>query len=176
MKKSFKSILVLLLICATVSVLMAFTNSLTAPIIEKNEQEKIAAALLEVMPDGGSFEALDISNYTLPATVSDVWSAENDGYIVKLVTTGYSSNMVVLCGISHDGKIVSTKLVSSTETPAIGGQAADELAPLLVGKDAAGVDGVDTVSGATKTTAAYRAAVKDALRAFETIENLKEGN
>ena len=38
MKKSIKSILVLVCICATVSVLLALVNSITAPIIAKNEQ------------------------------------------------------------------------------------------------------------------------------------------
>jgi Na+-translocating ferredoxin:NAD+ oxidoreductase RnfG subunit len=33
----------------------------------------------------------------------------------------------------------------------------------FVGKDAAGVDAVDTISGATKTTSAYKNAIKDAL-------------
>ena len=49
MKKSVKSILVLVTICAVVSVLMALTNSITAPIIDKNAQATANAALLEVL-------------------------------------------------------------------------------------------------------------------------------
>ena len=163
MKKSIKSILVLVCICATVSVLLALTNSITAPIILENEQKNANAALLEVLPEGGSFELVDISSYTLPSTVSEVYRAENGGYAIKLSTTGYASGMVLMCGIGADGTVVGTKLIASAETPSIGGTAAESFAVSVVGKDIGGIDGVDTVSGATKTTAAYRAAVKDAL-------------
>ena len=169
MKKSIKSILVLVCICATVSVLLALVNSITAPIIAKNEQQKSNAALFEVLPDGGSFTLVDISGYTLPATVAEVYRAENGGYVVKLNTTGYSSGMVLMCGISADGTVVATKLIASQETPSIGGTAADIFAATVVGKNAGDIDGVDTISGATKTTAAYRAAVKDALNAVIII-------
>lgn len=163
MKRSIKSISVLVCICATVAVLLAMTNYLTAPIIKKTEQENASAALLEVLPDGGSFELVDTSAYTLPSTVSEVYKAENGGYVVKLSTTGYSAGMVIMCGISADGRVVGTKLIASAETPSIGGTAADTFAGSVVGKDVESVDGVDTIAGATKTTAAYRSAVKDAL-------------
>ena len=165
MKKSIKSIAVLVSICAVVAILLACTNYLTAPIIEKNEQGKASGALLEVLPDGGSFELMDISAYTLPATVSEVYRAENGGYVFKLTTSGYDNGMVLMCGIGADSTVVGTKLISSNETPSIGGAAVSTFAPTLVGKDVTTIDGVDTVSGATKTTAGYRAAVKDALNA-----------
>lgn len=163
MKNSIKSIVVLVLICAIVSVIMAITNYITYPIIEKNEQQRANSALLEVLPDGGNFEQLDLSSYTLPLTVSDVYLAENGGYAIKLTTTGYSTGMVIMCGISPDGKVVGTKLVSSSETPSIGGVAAEAYREKVIDKDISNIDGVDTVSGATKTTAAYRNAIKDAL-------------
>ena len=163
MKKSLKSILVLVCICAIVSVLLALTNSVTAPIIRENEQKQADAALLEVLPDGGSFESVDISAYTLPATVSQVYRAANGGYVIKLNTTGYASGMVLMCGIASDGRVVGTKLLASGETPSIGGAAAEAFAGTVLGKDVSTIDGVDTISGATKTTTAYRAAIKDAL-------------
>ena len=165
MKKSIKSIAVLVSICAVVAILLACTNYLTAPIIEKSEQEKANGALFEVLPDGGSFELMDISAYKLPATVSEVYRAENGGYVFKLTTSGYAAGMVLMCGVGTDSTVVGTKLISSNETPAIGGAAANTLAPALVGKDVTTIDGVDIVSGATKTTEGYRSAVKDALNA-----------
>jgi len=165
MKKSIKSIVVLVCICATVSVLLALTNYITAPIIQKNEQNKINGALLEVLPEGGSFESVDISAYTLPSTVTEVYRAANGGYVIKLNTTGYASGMVLLCGVSPNGTIAGSKLISSSETPSIGGAAADRFAPTVIGKDVTNIDSVDTVGGATKTTAGYRNAMKDALNA-----------
>ena len=163
MKKSVKNILVLVCICAVVSVLLALTNSITDPIIKANEQKNANAALLEVLPDGGSFEIIDISSYTLPATVSEVYRAEKGGYVVKLNTTGYNSGMVLMCGVTADGTVSGAKLIASAETPSIGGVAAEGFAVLVTGKNLSDIDGVEVVAGATKTTAAYRAAVKDAL-------------
>ena len=163
MNKSIKSILVLVSICAVVSIVLALTNSITAPIIQENEQNNANAALLELLPDGGSFVKEDIGDYTLPSTVSEVYSAENGGYVIQLNTTGYASGMVLMCGISADGTVAGTKLLASGETPSIGGTAAETFAGTVIGKDLSSVDSVDTIAGATKTTAAYRVAVKDAL-------------
>ena len=55
MKKSIKNIAVLVCICAVVSVLLAVTNALTAPLIAENEAKKANEALLNVMPEGKSF-------------------------------------------------------------------------------------------------------------------------
>ena len=165
MKTSIKNILVLVCICSVVSVLLAMTNAVTAPFIAQNEAKKVNKALLEVMPDGKSFEKLDISTYKLPATVSEAYKSENGGYVIKLNTKGYASGMVLMCGVSADGKVTGSKLISSNETPSIGGTASNVMAQNVVGKDDQTVDGVDIISGATKTTAAYRAAIKDALNA-----------
>jgi Na+-translocating ferredoxin:NAD+ oxidoreductase RnfG subunit len=165
MKKSIKSILVLICICAAVSVVLAATNYITAPIIEKNAQNSANSALLEVLPEGGGFTVVDLGGYELPSTVSEVYLAGNGGYVVKLNTTGYAAGMVLMCGVSPDGTVAGTKLIASGETPSIGGVAADTFAGTVVGKSVNDIDGVDTIAGATKTTAAYRNAVKDALNA-----------
>ena len=161
MKKSIKNILVLVCICAVVSVLMAITNAITAPIIEKNERANANKALLEVMPDGKTFEKVDISTYTLPATVSEAYRAESGGYVFKLKTVGYSSGFVIMCGVNTDGTVSGAVCLSSTETLGYEKTFGD----LLKGKNAGNIDTIDTVSGATKTTGAYRSAVKDALNA-----------
>ena len=169
MNKLIKSIVVLVSICAIVAILMAMTNYITAPIIKENEEQKTQKALLDVLPDGGSFEKLDISAYELAPTVTEIYKAANGGYVVKLETTGYAKGMVIMCGVSADGRISGTKLVSSAETPSIGGEAAEALSAAIKGKWIGNIDGVDTVSGATKTTLAYRNAIKDALYAVAIV-------
>ena len=125
MKKSIKSIAVLVSICAVVAILMSLTNDITAPIIKENENKTANAALSEVMPNGGTFELYDISSLTLPATVTEVYSASNGGYVIKMNTSGYASGMVIMCGVSAEGVVTGAKLVSSQETPSIGGTAAE---------------------------------------------------
>lgn len=165
MKKIIKSILVLVSICAVVSTLLACVNYITAPIIKDAENKKSNAALLEVLPEGKSFEKEDLSKYTLPETVKEVYKSEGVGYVFKLETTGYATGLVFMCGVSADGKVVGTKIITSSETPAIGGAALDTVAPNTVGKTLEDIDGVDTVAGATYSTAAFKSAIKDALNA-----------
>ena len=161
MKKYLSNILVLVCICAVVSVILSVTNALTAPKIEANEKEKTRKALLQVMPDGVSFEPVDISGETLPATVREVYRAENGGYVIKLSTTGYSTGFVIMCGIRADGTVSGAVCLSSTET--LGYE--KTYGQSFLDKNKEEVEGVDTIAGATKTTAAYRSAVRDALNA-----------
>lgn len=161
MMKSVRSILTLLLICAVMAVLMAVTNTITAPIIEQNQAAAANDALKVVMPGGEGFEKMDVSGYTLPATVSEVYSEASGGYVFQLTTTGYSSGLVILCGVNADGTISGATCLSSSET--LGYE--KTFGENFIGKNMEGVDGVDTVSGATRTTGAYRDAMKDALNA-----------
>ena len=159
MKKQIKSIVILVCICLSVTALMAVTNQFTAPIIKENQNAAENAALLEVMPNGESFEKVDLSSYTLPSTVTEAYRAKNGGYIVKLTTTGYSTGFVILCGVNADGTVSGVVCLESTET--LGHE--KTFGQNFVGKNSDEADKVDTISGATKTTGAYKSAVKDAL-------------
>ena len=161
MKKSVKSTLVLVVICAVTAILLALTNAITAPTIQANQDKAANEALLQVMPNGQGFEKLDLSTYTLPATVTDAYKEAGGGYVFQLKTTGYGSDFIIMCGVNPDGTISGTVCLSSTET--LGHE--KTFGANFTGKDAAGVDAVDTVSGATKTTQAYKNAMKDALNA-----------
>ena len=161
MKKSVKSTLVLVAICAVTAILLALTNAITAPTIKANQDKAANEALLQVMPNGQGFEKLDLSAYTLPATVTDAYKEAGGGYVFQLKTTGYGSDFIIMCGVNADGTISGTVCLSSTET--LGHE--KTFGANFTGKDAAGVDAVDTVSGATKTTQAYKNAMKDALNA-----------
>ena len=116
MNKHFKSVAILTIICATVAILLAFTNSLTAPIIEKQEKEKASGALLEVLPDGEDFNAIDISKYELPDSITAAHSEKNGGYVLEMEVTGYKPGMKILCGIDKNGVIKGAKCLSSGET------------------------------------------------------------
>ena len=161
MKKSIQSTLVLICICAAVSLMLAVTNAITAPIIEENQSAAANEALLVVMPDGRDFVSVDLSSYTLPATVTEAWSEAGGGYVITLNTTGYSSGMVIMCGIRADGTVSGATCLSSGET--LGYE--KTFGASFTGLNAEGVAAVDTISGATRTTAAYRGAVQDALNA-----------
>lgn len=160
MKKNIKNLSVFVAVCTVMTLLLAVTNHFTAPIIQKNQNASANAALLEVMPEGKGFEPVSIEEYTLPATVTEVYSETSGlGYVVKLVTAGYGSDMVIMCGVTGDSVVTGAKCISSNET--LGKE--KTYGENFSGKDAAGVDAVDIIGGATKTTEAYKNAVKDAL-------------
>lgn len=147
-------------VCAVITLILAVTNHITAPIIEKNQNASANASLLEVMPEGAGFETMDVSGYELPATVSEVYKETSDkGFVVKLVTAGYGSDMVIMCGVTSEGKVTGAVCLSSNET--LGKE--KTYGENFTDKDAAGVEGVEIIAGATKTTAAYKSAVNDAL-------------
>ena len=162
MKNRIKNLLVFISICTVITLLLAVTNYITAPIIEKNQSASANKALLEVMPNGKGFETADITQYTLPATVKEVHKeTSGQGYVFKLVTAGYGSDMVIMCGVSTDGIVTGAVCISSNET--LGKE--KTYGANFASKDAAGVDAVDTIANATKTTEAYKNAIKDALNA-----------
>lgn len=159
--KYFKSVIALTAICAVISILLAVTNEITAPIIEKNASAAANEALLVVYPDGGDFTQVDISTFELPETVTDAYQASNGGYVIKLLTSGYGANMVLMCGIDGAGTVTGATCLSSSETLGYEKTYGDSLA----GKTVADIDAVETISGATMTTSGYKNAVKDALNA-----------
>ena len=161
MKKSVTSTLTLVCICAVIAVMLAITNAVTAPIIEQNNNAAANEALLEVMPSGKNFTEIDVSAYTLPQTVTKAYSEDGGGYVFQLTTTGYASGFNIMCGVNADGTVSGTTCLSSGET--LGYE--KTFGASFTGKNAEEVAAVDTISGATRTTSAYRAAVADSINA-----------
>lgn len=162
MKKNIGNLSVFVCICTVITLLLAITNHLTAPIILENQNASANQALLEVMPDGDGFDSVNLGDYTLPSTVSEVYKETSGlGYVVKLVTSGYGPGMTIMCGVSADGVVTGAVCISSNET--LGKE--KTYGENFTNKDSDGVESVDIIGGATKTTAAYKNAVKDALNA-----------
>ncbi len=164
--RSIKSIIALFSICAAVALMLAFTNSITAPIIAEKEAEAVREALREVLPSANDFEKLDTASYDLSESITEAYRADNGGYVFKLKTTGYASGFVIMCGVDAEGKVSGALCISSGETlgyeKTFGGN--------FVGKNVDEAEKIDTVSGATKTTRAYKEAVKTALKAAEILK------
>ena len=164
-KNHLKTITSLTVICAVMALLLAVANYLTYPIIEKNESAAANEALLVVMPEGKDFKAVDISTYTLPATVKEVHSESGGGYVFKIETAGYSSGLIIMCGVNKDGTVTGATCLASGETLGYEKTYGENMKEQTIET----IDGVDTISGATKTTEGYKGAVKDALNAFVII-------
>ena len=159
MKNYIKSIISLTVICAVVATLLAVTNFVTSPIIEKNAASAANEALVIVMPDGTDFTPIDLSTYELPSTVTEAYSEASGGCVVKLTTAGYGTDMVIMCGVSAAGEITGATCLSSNETLGVEKTYGENVA----GYTADTIEGLATLSGATMTTQAYKDALKDAL-------------
>jgi len=164
-----KPIIVLMCICLVMSAALAFTNDVTAPIIEKAAAEKAEAARMEVLPDADAFT--EVTADGLPAGITAAYKANNGaGFVFMMEAKGYGGTMSLICGIDADGKIVATKTLSHAETSGLGSKTADEpFRSQFAGKDAA-LDGVDTITGATISSKAYIGAVNEAFAAYEMVK------
>ncbi len=162
MKNQVKSVVSLFSICAIIAIILAATNLITAPIIRENEEEATQLAMLQVLPTGEEFKKIDISKFNLPTTVTEAYREKNGGYVFKISTTGFSSGMMILCGINANGTVSGAVCLASSETLGYEKTFGDK----LKGYDATTIGSANLISGATKTTEAYRNAVRDALNSF----------
>ena len=146
---------VLSAICIIAVALLSAVNLITEPAIIENQEKRTNAALLEVMPDGGSFEKInDVDG--LPDAVDAVYkSSDGKGYVFRLNATGYKSGLIIMCGIDADGKITGAEYVSSSETLS---------AEVGLGEKYVGQTNYtfnpELITSATKTTQAYADAIK----------------
>ncbi len=171
-KKSLKDVIVLFVICVVFTGILAATNSVTAPIIADRLNAAANEAYLVVMPDAKGFEDVDLSTYALPTTIKEVKKeTSGQGYVIKIETKGYADGLIIVAGISADGKVINSTVVSNNETPSkIGTLLNDgEYNANFNGKGLDEVSGVDTVAGVTYTTKGYKNALIDAINAVTIL-------
>lgn len=174
MKNTFreiiKPVIVLTCICLVVSALLAYINTVTAPIIAEAEQKAAQEAMAEVLPQADSFEQITLE--ALPEKVIEIYRAKNDtGYVFMLTTKGYGGDMRLICGIKDDGTIEACKTLSHSETSGLGSKTAeDPYRNQYIGKNADTLVEVDAISGATISSVAYKSAIENAFEAFNLVK------
>ena len=160
MTKSIKSVIVLTAVCLVMALALGTVNYFTASVIEQNEADRATIARQQVRPGAKSFEKVDLADYEgIPNTVTEFYTDDIGGYVAVLLTKGYKTGLKIMCGVDSDGKVTGCVCLASNET--LGYE--KEYGNQLLGATLLDIDTVDTVASATLTTAAYRAAVKDAL-------------
>lgn len=174
MKEIIKPIAVLAAICMVVTALLAFTNSVTAPIIKAADEKAAAEARAEVLNEADEFEPIEAD---LPEGVTEAFCAKNGvGYVFMLTTKGYGGDINLICGIKSDGTIESTQTLNHSETSGIGSRVVDNDSAYrqnYVGKSKDNYDSVDAVSGATISSKAYKKAIAAAFEAYDTVKEAK---
>lgn len=121
MKKNLKYAFILLSICAVCAFALGWTNSVTAPVIAKQELENKMRALEAVSNSWSIGEQVDAQEvpyvmYSIPLTQGD----EERGYIVGLKSAGYGGDLTLVASYTLEGEMLFAKMLTNSETPGLG--------------------------------------------------------
>lgn len=162
-------VIVLTVICLIVSGLLAFVNSMTAPIIEAAAAKAAEEARAEVLPEADSFtQVTDLAG--MPAGVQELYTADNGAGTVAILTgSGYGGTMKIIVGISADGTVSGTKVLEHAETAGLGARVEGEsFRSQFVGQDSS-LGGVSVISGSTVSSNCFINMVDQAFQAAELV-------
>ncbi len=181
MQSSFKNMVICLTaICVVCSALMAAVYAVTKEPVEQANAQKTANALAAVLPefegepvqsvatvDGKDYVYYTVSNGSGPV-----------GYAIESRSSGFGGALKVMVGITTDGVIYNTSVLSHSETPGLGAKCTEEafsaqfknfdpsVKKLSVTKD--GGD-VDAITASTITSRAYCVALNNAVAVYNSI-------
>ena len=175
MKDDFiKPIAVLAIICIVVSCALALTNGLTAPIIERDSDERTQLAMREIIPDATGFARIEHDGFG--RALKEAYKSENDvGHVFIVAVNGFSGDIRVICGVDKDGNIIGCKTLSHTDTKGIADFLTDNSENSWVskftGKDNR-LEDISTITGATISSTAFMNAIREVFAAFELIKGV----
>ncbi len=165
-KENVVPVLVLGMICLVVSAALAFTNSITAPIIEANALALAQSQRIELLPEATEFTEIETD---LPNIVS-IHEGNNDtGYVIVAASKGYGGDVVATCALSPDGKLTGLIVDSSTETVGIGSRVSE---PEYIEEylNAESPTDVDLISTVTLSSRALQTAIVSAVSYLADVD------
>ena len=167
-KEIFLPIIVLVAICIIIGASMAAINMMTAPKIAEENSKKEQEALSVVLPQNQGFEKIKLTR-EYESVVAIYADKGSNSLAVMLSIKGYDSSnpMSVAVGFDEDGKITKCSVISCAgETKGIGTKVSNEdFLSRFNGKNT--VSDVDTISGATISSKAFKKAVEEAIVAVK---------
>lgn len=113
------------IICIIVAGLLAFVNSVTAPVIAANDQKVFEASMAEVLPGADEFEEMkiDFTPSEQGVSLESIYKADN-GFVVSTVCgEGYGGDIKVMVGVDKDFKVANLKIMAMSETAGLGAKA-----------------------------------------------------
>ncbi len=170
MKETVNLALRLFIITAVAGLLLGFVNSTTAPVIAKQEQEKLQQALGKTYPGAEEFNPIEADKLTAlqgeNPNIQQVYKAgkggTTEGYVFDVLGRGgYGGDINFVVGVNGETKeIVGYDVLKSSETPGLGTQVAEEPfvgtvvgntmnEPMVAALDPSGDNDVQAISGTT---------------------------
>lgn len=166
MKKIISLTLFLALASALAGAVLAGVNSITSPIIEEQKIAAVKATLIEIFPQATEFA--EVTFVDASGKINNVYEAKGQGFVFKVTVQGYKDLITFLVGYNLDGKAVGFKVVSINDTPGIGMRVGEkEFTDLVVGSSVP--TPVDTLSGATVSSAAVVKGIEAAITVLKTL-------
>lgn len=112
-----------------------------------------------------------LTQITAPEGLTDAWQGNDGSYVLYAEDKGYEYStkpLNVAVGFDANGAITGVWVDVSGQTAGIGDQAAgaDYLGQYTGITDEAGLDGVDTIAGATESTRGVKKAVRKCIQAY----------
>ena len=166
--------LCLTLVCLICSAVLGVAYAVTLEPVKAAQVAKTNKAIAQVLPEFADDNVAEQS-----VTVEGVeytYYHPSSGYAVISVVNGFGGALSVMVGITEDGKVYNTSVISHSETPGLGAKCqSDEgfleqfrgldpaSARLAVTKD--GGD-IDAITASTITSRAYTLAVANAVKVF----------
>ena len=169
-------VLVLGLTCLVCSALLGGAYALTKDPIDAAAVEKTNKAIAQVLPHFTQVEYNGEGHYYKATDVDKLL-----GYAIESTTVGFGGNLSLIVGITPDGVVYNTSVLSHSETPGLGAKCTTDpkfvsqwkgfdpsVKKLSVKND--GGD-VDAITASTITSRAYALAVENALKTFNALSH-----
>ncbi len=177
-----RPVVVLTVICLTVSFALSVTNMITEGSIRKIEEKMQFETRAALVADAAKYS--EVNDPSLLQHCSSFFEAKDAAdnvmsYIITTSAKGYGGDVSVMTAISADKKIIGVSILNvSDETPGLGQKVKEEsfysqliglTSGIVVQKNSAKPEDneINAVSGATITSTAVKNAVEDAFKALE---------
>jgi len=167
--------LTLFAITAVVALLLSLVNAVTKDTIAQKEQEKLDAALAEVMP-GEGITYTSVLEQDGQVVYEALSGGDKLGWCVQVAPNGYGGAITLVVGVDPELKVTGVSIVSHSETSGMGSKADDpQWLSQFVGKSGeitvkTGENKIDAVSGATVTSRAITKGVNAALELAAAVK------
>ncbi len=119
MKYYLKLSLILLVFCVVATGILAYVNSLTAPVIAQRKTTEEIEARESLIP-GAEFEEKESDQGLTYYVAKDPETAEVLGYTFIAADLGYSSTVQTMVGVDNEFKVLGIRIVDQAETPGLG--------------------------------------------------------
>ena len=118
-------VVVLVAICFVTTLLLALTNSVSEPIIIRNQAITATENRKELLPEADDFTQVELDSYAASsdgkASVTEVYKANNGtGYVMTCMTKSFGGDLTMMVGLDASGAITGVKVTDHADTPGVG--------------------------------------------------------